>query len=286
MAAEDKRSRSYIFTWNNPEWDVDKLAEKFGMTDYIIIGEEVGNSGTFHYQGYVEFKNARTIHGLKSRIHRGIHWEPRMGTPTQAAGYIKNNPDKPNPIFKEWGVLPGVSGARNDIKSMVEMINEGYSDADILLQHGDKALRIMGCLQKARAAMNTKYRDWEMRVDIKWGPKGSGKTSSVYEEFGYEQVYAKMPGKWWDGYKGETVVLIDDFDPLDMEDMSFAYYLKLLDRYPLRIEMKGGSCQFVSRVIVITSNFNPEEWFMGRANRDAFFRRVTSIEHVTGENST
>ena len=40
----------------------------------------------------------------------------------------------------------------------------------------------------------------------------------------YQVFYTKPMNKWWDGYAGEEVVVLDDFDPRHAEHLS--YYLK------------------------------------------------------------
>ena len=48
--------------------------------------------------------------------------------------------------------------------------------------------------------------------------------------------------------------------------MKFDYLLRLLDRYPMRVEGKGTSRQMLSKKIIITSIFSPEETY------DQYFR--------------
>lgn len=43
-----------------------------------------------------------------------------------------------------------------------------------------------------------------------YGPPGTGKTRYVHEK--YDDIYDKGQNKWWDGYTGQKVVLIDDLD--------------------------------------------------------------------------
>jgi len=46
-----------------------------------------------------------------------------------------------------------------------------------------------------------------------------------------------MCNKWWDGYSGQRVVLLEDFRHADLAD-----YLKIwTDRYPFTAEIKGGT---------------------------------------------
>lgn len=64
-------------------------------------------------------------------------------------------------------------------------------------------------------------------------------------------VYYKSTGKWWDYYQHEDTVIWDDFRGCDY---NLSEFLKLLDRYPYKIEYKGGMCEFNSKSIILTSN--------------------------------
>ncbi len=51
---------------------------------------------------------------------------------------------------------------------------------------------------------------------------------------------------------------MDDFRP---EDMKFQRLLKLLDRYPYMVEVKGGYRQFLAKTVIITCPKHPEECY-------------------------
>lgn len=268
-----QRCRGWTFTEFGTETEREVIMDALEPFNYIIIGLEIcPTTLREHYQGYVYFTNPRTIGGLK-RIMPKAHWERAKGTPEQNRVYCSKDGD-----YEEHGDIPE-QGKRTDVIQITTRLGEGKSDKDLYEEFGDRALRINGCIARARIALASVPRTWEMNVRIYWGASGTGKSRSVWDEFGYDKVYPKPASKWWDGYTGQECVLIDDFDPGTCFETAFDMFLRLLDRYPLIVEFKGGSTQFCSKVIVITSNFDPESWFIGRKNRDAFFRRVNEIRH-------
>ena len=63
------------------------------------------------------------------------------------------------------------------------------------------------------------------------------------------RIYYKPRGDWWDGYKQHECVIIDDFYGwIKYDDL-----LKICDRYPYQVPVKGSFEQFTSKYIWITS---------------------------------
>ena len=83
-----------------------------------------------------------------------------------------------------------------------------------------------------------------------------GKTKEAYRMF--PNLYSAMSVKWWDGYEGEKEVLIDEF----WKDF-YKYHelLRLLDRYPYKVEKKGGWAHLQATTIVITAPYRPEDMY-------------------------
>lgn len=87
------RSRRWCFTVNNPS-DEDRLSltAVIATCQRYIYGNEVGDQGTPHIQGYLEFKNQKTLGPLKSLLPRA-HWEKAKGTPEQNWDYCSKEGD-------------------------------------------------------------------------------------------------------------------------------------------------------------------------------------------------
>lgn len=71
------RSRRWCFTLNN--WTEVEMSQCLTEFDSFIIGQEVGENGTPHLQGYVEFKNQKDLSCLKKILSRA-HWEKAKGS--------------------------------------------------------------------------------------------------------------------------------------------------------------------------------------------------------------
>ena len=113
-----------------------------------------------------------------------------------------------------------------------------------------------------------------IEVHWRWGKAGLGRTRYVWEKHGLS-VYAPTTYKWWEGYDGHKVVLIDEFRG---DWCKFGELLKLLDIYPYTVETKVGSPQIQATTFYITSCKLPEEVYNPHAfdkeeRVDQFLRR-------------
>ena len=120
----------------------------------------------------------------------------------------------------------------------------------------------------------------DIQVIWKYGKTGTGKTRSCYED--YPDLYRPTTYKWWEGYDGHKVVLIDEFRG---DWCKFGELLKLLDIYPYTVETKGGSRQIQATTFYITSCKPPEEVhnphaFDKEERVDQLLRRLTTVTNL------
>lgn len=123
--------------------------------------------------------------------------------------------------------------------------------------------------------MKSKPRNFPVEVHVLVGPTGTGKSKWAMDT--YPGAYWKQRSKWWDGYFKHETVIIDEFYGW----LPFDLMLRLMDRYPLLVESKGGQIQFLAKTIVITSNSFPDQWY---ANMDIYLpsllRRITRYHYL------
>uniref|UniRef100_A0AAU8H548 ATP-dependent helicase Rep n=1 Tax=CRESS DNA virus TaxID=3138951 RepID=A0AAU8H548_9VIRU len=86
-----------------------------------------------------------------------------------------------------------------------------------------------------------------------YGKAGTGK-STWAKNLGNHLggYYEKAQNKWWDGYEGEKVVILDD---LDTETL-LHYIKKWSDKFPCKGEVKGSTVWLHHDWFVVTSNFH------------------------------
>jgi len=88
-----------------------------------------------------------------------------------------------------------------------------------------------------------------------FGPTGTGKSLAVRRA--HPGAYYKLPNKWWDGYRGQEHVIIED---VQKEHSVLGYHFKIwADHYPFTAEVKGSSIALRPRKVVVTSNYHPSE---------------------------
>lgn len=113
-----------------------------------------------------------------------------------------------------------------------------------------------------------------------YGPTGTGKTRFVFDNEPLEHLWlASNDLKWFDGYSGQPAVLMDDFRG---NFCSFHSLLRYLDRYPMRVPVKGGFVVWNPLRIYITSSRHPSQIYQVDEDVNQLLRRITVIRY-TGE---
>lgn len=191
-------------------------------------------------------KDRIRLTGLKKLLPRA-HLEAMRGTAHEAAEYCKKEGD-----YYEEGTLPlnGGETAKRNYDLIIATCKQGkFDDLDSQFffnhYHTCKRIRQDYPVYVADAEDVTGY--WYH------GPPRTGKSRFARQE--NPVFYDKPCNKWWDGYDGQEVVIIDDFDRKEL-----GHHLKRwTDRYSFPAEQKGTTIQIRPKRIVITSNYTPEQ---------------------------
>ena len=120
-------------------------------------------------------------------------------------------------------------------------------------------------------------RSFKTEVTVIWGETGVGKSKWAFDKFGGEAYWKPPNSKWWDGYEGQSVAIIDEFYGW----LSWTEILRLCDRYPCQVETKGGSVQFVSKTLVFLSNLHPLQWYNNpKCQYPTLARRIENLAQM------
>lgn len=262
------------FTLNNyteEQFEAIKRHVFVDETAYAVIGKEKGESGTPHLQGYINFgrKNRKTFATLKSLLFNA-HIELAKGSDFDNQKYCSKDGD-----YYEHNTPVG-QGKRSDLNLCVSKLVLGKRVNEVALEHPEIFVKYCrGMRELSYIVRSQEVRDFKTVVYVLIGPPGTGKSRYCYEKAkAMGDLYYKPRGQWWDGYDGQTSVIIDDFYGwLKYDDL-----LKLCDRYPYQVPIKGGYVQFCSKNIFITSNAGYESWYKFQGYDGAALRR--RIEHL------
>lgn len=117
------QGKRWVFTLNNPT-----QVEKGIFADllnnerviYAVVGNETGEEGTPHLQGFVIFRRNVRFNRLRTDFGGRVHWELARGSNDEASNYCKKDGD-----YAEYGQLPpSQRGRRTDLESLVQWVDD------------------------------------------------------------------------------------------------------------------------------------------------------------------
>ncbi len=258
-----------------PEKFTETLKE-FKHTRYFVFQKEKAESGTPHYQGYIEFKLAVALSGLK-KINPKAHWSPRRAARSFARQYCMKEDSRLEGPFEHGDWSAGGSGTRNDLARVAEVALKTGSFKACIDESPCVAIKFHTGL-KAIIASTRPPRTQPPTVAIFYGKTGTGKTHKAFKRF--PDLYRKAPDTtWFDGYEQQKCLLLDDFCGAASK-MSLAYLLQLLDRYPISVQIKGSYVPMLATSIIITTNIHPRLWYnyaRREENYNALARRMPGV---------
>jgi len=270
------RHRAWPGTLNN--WSLAELeSAKNAATSYYIIAEEVAS--TPHLQAYFEWPDGKTLSAVKRALGSDRwHLEVRRGTSKQAADYCR----KEDVTIWEQGVM-STQGKRKDLDKVRDLLKDG-NGMGVVVQESSSMQSVS--MAKVWLTYHEEPREWPMRVTYIYGPTGTGKTrwalERIKDEYPMDWYVHSGTDRWWDGYDGQSAVLLDD---IRGDFATFHRLLRILDRYPCRVEIKGAYRQLRAKLLIITSDLSPECLYpaKGDSEQAQLLRRITTVVEFSAE---
>lgn len=274
LEAKEKKTHGWLYFNYTSFLERMPLFDKAKMHYQIHQKERCPETQKLHWQGFVKFKTQTSFR--RAQVLLGdptCHIEPARNNSASIAYCSKNDTRVEGPFeFGDRSQVMG-QGHRSDLDVVKTKLDLGMSPMDISKEHFPSWVRYHRSFE-LYSTLKVRPRDFKSFVIVLTGPTGVGKTKWFWDNFpgGYALSRGTNSNIWWDGYNNNFAVILDDYYGW----LPWDTLLRLLDRYPFRIEYKGGSREFVSRVICITSNVSYENWYpsVGPDKLPALLRRI------------
>lgn len=292
-----KRLRRVCFTANNPtEYTHDVLVDLFysQTAKFLIYQEEAGSAAnTRHLQGYIEFGKQYDFSKIKKLMPEGVHIEAASGTKHDNVRYCSKRSTRVAGPFV-YGDLASNQGSRSDLYDAIERLGkssslqQAASDEVFAVSYVkySSGFNRLAALRGITTFCPTEPE--EKSVVVAWGSTGTGKTHLAYTNlcalYPEEKPWfaSDLSGKWFDGYTNQSGVIFDDFRG-SRSELKVDLFLRLTDKWPMQVPVKGSFVTWQPKTIYITSNEDPAEWYYNESanTQAAVARRLTTIHHLT-----
>lgn len=247
---------------------------------FIFQIEKCPTTQRIHGQGYFRCSQPVRLAALKREFGNGVHFEACKGKEGQNIEYCTKLDSRIMPPVEHGERAQ--PGKRNDLSIARELVKSGASMRDICFNEQISSYQALRGAQLISAYVPLSAR---VKPKIVWlhGSTGSGKTFYVYNKAlaaGEELWTCSTNLNWFDGYDRHKYVLIDDFRA---SHCSFSLLLRILDRYPMRLPIKGGFTPWCPERIWVTCPYHPKDTYVKAFARDPedvnqLLRRIDKIK--------
>lgn len=283
----------YLLTW--PQSGaltftiIKRHIKNIGQYKYLVVSKELHQDGNEHFHAAVLFEkkldkrvNVFTIDEFVCNIQ--IIGKTNASLKKSIA-YVKKDGN-----FVEYGDMPEALkklDKKEKVMYVVEHTNKQCAESGYFnfseLRH----------LDYIRSLWNNQWPNFQKRR-VLWfyGGTGTGKTreawnllTNAYERSDIWCNSGKMD-PFFLGYTGQQGVILDDFRP---GTIRFEMLLRILDGYPVIVNIKGGQTEWLANTIIITAPTQPSEMYVNREtgqewdHLDQLIRRIDDIREFDGD---
>lgn len=299
------KHRCFVFTHNNYSDNDVRRYQKMTWWQCIAFGKEwAPTTDTPHLQGFIWTNEFCTKQQVKLKMKGCWVDTPGESKPpdywlfddgTTGFGYCFKE-HCPGWVFQ--GTIPSLEeflaqcpkgqGNRNDLLEVKRKIDEGVNASTLLedCNHFAVFARNKEFFMSYQAYKRRRTSFSPPDVHVRYGPTGTHKTRFVYDHCSFDDIFKLSPfmtmgnNIWFDGYCGQDVVLFEEFRP---GMIKFPCLLDVLDGYPTKVQVKGGTVDWSPKVIYICSCEHWRDWYpvlSANDKIDQLERRITSVTYT------
>jgi len=272
-----EKSRNWCWTNFEMEYDWDEFWDDYNdVVRYLAYGEEIcPETEKKHQQGWIQFINPKAFTAVR-KLLGGMHIEACRGSEVQNDAYCSKDSK-----FKSWGEYKA-QGHRTDLEAIKKLIDGGKPMINVADSYFSQYVRYHKGFDKYTflSMKEASKAERDVTVEVVWGPTGTGKTRYAVSQWKSSQYKIHADElQWFDGYEGEQLLIIDEYD----SQIKLTKLLGMLDRYQLRLPVKGSMTYAFWTRVIITSNVPPTEWHKHakKAHKEALMRRINIVREMT-----
>jgi len=256
---------------------IDDAIESGAVRYFCCAPEVCPTTGREHLQFMIYFKHAKTISAAMKFVKRELGFtspmKPCDGTPAQnraycgAEDYEKNGKTKKkNPEFEEWGTLPQ-QGKRGDLDEVKKLILSGKTVDELAVERPEMVHQYGRTLDRLEDIRLCGVKRTKMTKGLwLYGKTGCGKSHKAFEMAGDDVYVWSNDRGWWDGYKGQKTVVINDF----RGQIPFNELLQMVDKWPYSVRRRNRApMPFTSELVIVTSPMEPGRVYINLDTEDA-----------------
>lgn len=275
------RYRNWCFTINNPE-STELVFQDDDQIKACWYQREQGESGTEHFQGYVEFANPKALLSIKRMpVFARAHLEHRKGSRQQAVAYATKEETRLSGPYKYGDTtLENIQGKRNDLRVFKDAVDAGVDKEQAFDDYIDIAAKYPRFFREAFERRRVRElgdvhfaprAGWQLDLSlllqqepdkrkIHWFYDSQGNSGKSTFACGWAGSYIVTGGKHEDIYFAYDYqpVVIFDWPRAKHDSFPYAVAESFKNGYFLSTKYECRASRFRTPHVVVFANFLPD----------------------------
>lgn len=281
--------RNFLLTINNPEQSEKEFFEyckNLPNIKYFIFQREKGEeTGTEHYQMYIEFEFGKRFETMKKYFPRA-HIEARRDSKEACRKYCSKTETRIGEVY-EFGTF-AEERERTDWTDAKAIIDNGGTPEDVCDNNAKLYFQNQMAIERYyyKYLLRTKLGDFRKLDEVVYiygGPR-VGKTRYVRDKYGFQNVFRMSAygninqDERFDSYTGQDILLFEEFRSSIKLDHMLIYLDDYFPELPARIQNKVGlyTKVYICTNVPLTAQYRTQQT-AETATWRAFLSRITAV---------